>query len=149
MSYGQRFAALGLMSVLAVGSVATTMVLPTPAIAKPAANKTIVSSGQFQSGAHTTKGRAKVISKNGKYYLKLNQAFKTDSGPDLFVVLHKSRTPKTYTSDNYVSLGRLQSIEGTQVYEIPPSVKDPSIYESVVVWCKEFNVTFGHANLDS
>jgi hypothetical protein len=42
--------------------------------------------------------------------------------------------------------GDLQSTDGSQRYEIPADV-DIDAFKSAVIWCRQFNVTFGFAAL--
>jgi hypothetical protein len=113
-------------------------------------------SGSFVAGEHPTEGRVSIINENGKNYIELDQAFKTDKGPDLFVVLHRSKDiitdskPPSYPikEGEYISISALQNITGSQRYEIPSNV-NLSDYNSVAIWCKQFNVTFGTAALSS
>lgn len=50
-----------------------------------------------------------VVTENGKKYIELDEAFKTDNGPDLFVILHRSKKPPIsgIKEEDYVSIGRL------------------------------------------
>ncbi len=113
-------------------------------------------SGSFVAGEHPTEGRVSMISENGKNYIELDQSFKTDSGPDLFVILHRSKDvikdskPPSYPikEGEYINVSPLKNVSGTQRYEIPSNVK-LSDYNSVAIWCKQFNVTFGTAALSS
>jgi hypothetical protein len=104
-------------------------------------------SGIFQSVEHPTSGNARLI-KDAKqrHYLVLDNTFKTDPGPDLYVILHRSARPQSYNSKNYVILGRLQKVSGQQQYAIPSTI-NLSEYQSVVIWCRQFNATFGYAPL--
>jgi Electron transfer DM13 len=98
------------------------------------------------SAEHPTAGKARVVQDGTKRYLVLDQAFRTDAGPDLFVLLHRAASPKTYAKNDYVLLGALKSTTGEQRYEIPANV-DPKAYQSVVIWCRQFSATFGYAKL--
>ncbi|MBE9040746.1 DM13 domain-containing protein [Oscillatoriales cyanobacterium LEGE 11467] len=102
--------------------------------------------GDFIEAAHKTTGMAHLIVENGISYIELDEEFKTDDGPDLFVLLHDDAVPESYERDNYISLGELQAKSGTQRYEIPEGT-DVSEYGSVAIWCREFDVTFGYATL--
>jgi Electron transfer DM13 len=106
----------------------------------------VLASGNFVDSEHPTKGLAEVVTQNGKNYLRLNKAFKSDEGPDVFVLLHREDSPKKYKKSDYVSLGRLQKIRGKQLYRIPQQV-NVSEFKSVVIWCRQFNATFGFAPL--
>ena len=98
------------------------------------------------AAAHPTEGSAQIVEVDGQYYLELDEAFRSDDGPDLFVVLHTQAVPESYGPDDFVNLGRLQSIEGAQRYAIPAGV-DIAALQSAVIWCQQFNVTFGYATL--
>ncbi len=54
----------------------------------------------------------------------------------------------SYTNENAVILGMIQSFSGMQQYYIPAQI-NPDDYEAVIIWCKEFNVTFGAAKMMS
>ncbi len=108
----------------------------------------VLASGNFVDSEHPTKGLAEIVTQNGKKYLRLNKAFKSDDGPDVFVLLHREDSPKKYKKSDYISLGRLQKIRGKQLYRIPNSV-DITGFKSVVIWCRQFNATFGYAPLSS
>ena len=103
-------------------------------------------SGTFKSAEHPTKGGVKVVTENGKNYLEFDENFKTDSGPDLFVILHRDDTlPITGIQEkDYVSIAALKNTSGTQRYEIPANV-NLADFKSVAVWCRQFNATFGYA----
>ena len=103
-------------------------------------------SAPFVSAGHPTSGAAKVVEVDGQSYLEFDSDFSSDNGPDLFVLLHTEAVPESYSADKYVNLGRLQSVAGGQRYAIPEGV-DVSAYKSAVIWCRQFNVTFGYATL--
>ncbi|BAZ66193.1 hypothetical protein NIES4106_09400 [Fischerella sp. NIES-4106] len=118
---------------------------------------TVTKSGNFVSGEHTTQGTARIITKNGKSFLELEQSFKTsNSGPDLVVILHRSDNvigstkPPSYSlkKGDYVILGRLQKFSGAQTYAIPDNI-NLAEYKSAVIWCRKFNATFGAAKLSN
>jgi len=106
-----------------------------------------VKSGTFVAGEKPTQGNARIVTEGGSY-LELDQSFKTDRGPDLFVILHRSDTPKTYDAQEYVNLGRLQNLNGPQRYAISEDVNVAN-FRSVAIWCRQFNVGFGYAKLNS
>ncbi len=119
----------------------------TAASAAPSAVE-VLASGNFVDSEHPTKGLAEIVTQNGKKYLRLNKAFRSDEGPDVFVLLHREDSPKKYKKSDYVSLGRLQKTRGKQLYRIPQQV-DITEFKSVVIWCRQFNATFGYAPLSS
>ncbi len=116
---------------------------PTATLAKATSR-----SGNFVTAAHSTQGMVSLVTDNGQRYLKFDETFKTDNGPDLMVLLHRQTVPKSYSKENYQSLGRLEQVSGTQRYRIPADV-NPEDFSSVVIWCRKFNVTFGYATLSN
>nr|WP_242032899.1 DM13 domain-containing protein [Oscillatoria sp. FACHB-1406] len=105
-----------------------------------------MSGASFVSVDEPTKGTASIVTENGQSFLVLDEAFSTKEGPDVLVLLHKEAVPKSYTESNYLNLGKLQKISGTQRYAIPAgtNVKD---FRTVSLWCRKFKVTFGYAPL--
>lgn len=98
----------------------------------------------FVEAAHPTTGSAQIVSEGGQRYLEFDAAFRSAGGPDLFVLLHKEAVPRTYSPDDYVNLGRLEKTDGAQRYAIPADV-DIEALKSAVIWCRQFDVTFGYA----
>ena len=115
---------------------------PCAAAANPCAAAS--STGSFKTVSSDTSGGATIVEENGKRYLEFDDTFSTENGPDLFVLLHKEATPESYSSGKFVNLGDLQSIAGSQRYEIPEDVSVED-FQSAVIWCRQFNVTFGFA----
>ena len=104
-------------------------------------------SGSFVGVDHPTQGQAKIIEEDGIKYLEIAQNFQTDRGPDLKVILHNSSTVDTKVQEGeYLSLGALRSPKGSQRYQLPNDI-DLSQYQSVAIWCEEYNITFGYASL--
>ena len=94
--------------------------------------------GDFVSGVHPTSGKAAV--NEDKTILSFTN-FKTDEGPKLLVYL----TTDVNATD-FVNLGDLKGIEGDFTYNIPANT-DLSKYKIVNVWCVDFSVSFGTAEL--
>lgn len=114
-------------------------------------------SGTFVSGEAPTEGMVQIVTENGERYLELDESFKTsDQGPDLFVILHRSddvlatTEPPAYPlqEGDYVVLGPLEEFTGAQRYPIPEEVNLDD-YQSAVIWCRQFNATFGVAKFES
>ena len=98
-------------------------------------------------GSKTTNGQIRIINENGQRYIEFDQSFVTDRGPDLKVILHRNPSVRSQIRENnYLEIAPLQSFRGTQRYLIPQEV-DLSQYSSVAIWCRQFNVTFGYAEL--
>ena len=110
------------------------------------ANASIAKSGQFVTAEHETQGNAKIVTENGQRYLEFDSAFRSDNGPDLFVLLHREGRPTNYKNGDFVRLGRLQNTSGKQRYAIPADVS-LNEFKSAVIWCRAFNATFGFAPL--
>ncbi|MEA5582768.1 DM13 domain-containing protein [Nodularia harveyana UHCC-0300] len=108
----------------------------------------VAEAGSFQDAEHSTQGRVSVITEEGKSYLEFDQNFKTDNGPDLFVILHRSEIPPVsdIQEKDYVSIAALENINGTQRYALPDDLNLPD-FKSVAIWCRQFNTTFGYAVL--
>jgi len=95
--------------------------------------------GVFVSDAHPTMGTATV--NEAVTNLSLTK-FKTDDGPKLLLYLSTE-----VDSKDYVDLGDLKGLEGDFNYAIPTGT-DIEKYKYVVVWCVDFSVSFGHAELE-
>lgn len=132
-------ATLGLASVLALAPISGSIL---PLQTQPA----FAAEGDFITGDKTTEGSVKIVEEDGKRYLELSQDFRTGRGPDVFVLLHKQATPESYAAENFINLGMMDRFRGSQRYEIPADATLED-YQSVVIWCREFDVTFGHAEL--
>jgi hypothetical protein len=104
--------------------------------------------GSFQAAEHPTKGNARIIQEGGRNYLEFDQSFRSDSGPDLFVILYRDGTvPKSgIRESDYVNIAPLKSTSGSQRYLVPERV-NLADYKSVAIWCRQFNATFGFAPL--
>lgn len=140
----------------AVEHVSSTLTHPVASstwMAQNAKQPKVIKSGRFQSGEHPTQGTVRIITQNGKTFLELDQGFKTSSaGPDLVVALHRSgnvlgsTTPPAYPlkQGEYVVLAPLRKFNGAQRYAIPANLNLAN-FQSAVIWCRQFNATFGAA----
>ena len=76
--------------------------------------------------------------------------FRAANGPDLRVMLSANPAPRNPVSLNEgglaLDLGRLKGNVGNQNYGIPAGI-DPRLYNSVVIYCRRFNVVFSTATL--
>lgn len=96
--------------------------------------------GDFVSAAHKTSGIATIDQE--KTTLTLTN-FKTDSGPDLNIYLTSSLG--AITSD-FIDLGNIKGVKGNYTYDLPDNL-DYTQYKFVIVWCVDFDVNFGYAEL--
>lgn len=94
--------------------------------------------GGFVGDAHPTSGTA-TVSKDRNTLTLTN--FKTDAGPKLLLYLSTD-----VDSNDFVNLGELKGLEGDFEYNIPQDT-DLNTHKYVVVWCVDFFVSFGHAEL--
>ncbi|NCJ06272.1 electron transfer flavoprotein [Synechococcales cyanobacterium C] len=104
--------------------------------------------GMFVPVEKTTTGQVVVRSENGRTYLEFSEDFQTSSGPDLHVLLDIASTPPDAYANiaSYVKLGSLESARGAQRYEVPEDVQVAD-YQSVVIWCEQFDMVYGYAPL--
>ncbi len=150
-------ATLGIIALLSVGCAkevssnqVDTQSQPVTSVTTPVAqaSQTGSQAGTFKAAEHPTQGMVQVVTDNGKRFLEFDQAFKTDNGPDLFVILHRSDAPPVsgIKEQDYVRIARLQKVSGTQRYALPDNV-NLADFGSVAIWCRAFNATFGYAPL--
>ena len=101
---------------------------------------TLIKSGMLVGVGHTVSGTASIYESAGKKTVLLDP-YSSQNGPDLKVYLSKDEK-----ATSYINLGKLKSTDGKQSYEIPdnPDVTD---YKFVLVWCEQFTVIFGKAEL--
>lgn len=100
-------------------------------------------SGSFVSGAHETRGTARIVSAGGGSVLTLTD-FRTDAGPDLFVYAVPSGA--TDSVDGGIRLGGLKGNIGNQQYELPAGL-ELAPGTTIMIWCRAFSVAFGSALL--
>ena len=105
---------------------------------KPEDVVAVFSKGKFVSDEHKTSGTCTVSLDKSKLSF-VN--FRTDNGPQLLVYLTDE-----IGSDDFVDLGALQGIKGDFEYSIPDDT-DLNKHKLVVIWCVDFSVSFGHAEL--
>ncbi|MDX2216327.1 MAG: DM13 domain-containing protein [Oculatellaceae cyanobacterium bins.114] len=152
-----RFSAAGLVTMVAVLStvIDNGVALPSTAITQPGtlvaqSRPTALASGTFVAAEQPTTGSARIVlGDDGTRYLELGDNFSTSSqGPDLHVLLSPSATPPASYSEQqsgqYINLGGLRQPTGAQRYPIPDAV-NLSNFQSVVIWCRMANATFGYA----
>jgi len=104
------------------------------------ATPVLIASGTF-AGAddfHQGSGEASVIRlADGSLVLTLAD-FEVTNGPDLRVTI--------FDGSDYLDLGALKGNIGNQNYVIPPGT-DLAAFESVVIWCRAFDMPFAVAPL--
>ncbi len=108
-----------------------------------------LSTGQFHSVAHETKGQANIFQlADGRRTLRLTE-FETSNGPDVRVYLvaaNDAADSETVKNAGFIEIGALKGNIGDQNYDIPSDV-DLTKYRAVTIWCRRFGVNFGTAPL--
>ncbi len=105
--------------------------------------------GELVDHGHQGDGTANVITDGTRTFLRFEDDFDIDNGPDLNVYLVRgvdADGPAGAFDDDFIDLGDLKGNVGAQNYEIPEGV-DISEYNTVVIWCVRFGVAFNAANL--
>lgn len=107
-------------------------------------NAALKFSGNFMQGPYgnNVNGRAEIYEKNGTYTLAFNDGFTISNGPDLYVYVSKEQQPS-----QFVSLGKLKSVNGGQIYTFTSSVNFDE-YKYAVVHCQQYNPLFSYALLE-
>jgi Electron transfer DM13 len=92
-------------------------------------------------GFHNAEGSAKVIPLgDGNTILRLEN-FKSTNGPNVHLYLATDKS-----ASNFIDLGKLKANNGNQNYNIPHGT-DLAKYSMALIWCKDFSVLFGSAQL--
>jgi hypothetical protein len=103
-------------------------------------NDSLKLAGMFQREVHATSGTVKLLLRETDQLLVLEN-FRTDNGPALYVYLSRDRGVT-----QSINVGLLKSTSGTFSYEVDATV-DIKDYSYVLIWCREFAVLFGSAEL--
>lgn len=110
----------------------------------------VLAEGSFIDKAHASSGVASVLNDGSSQRFLRFEDFETDNGPDLFVYLTSADAAagdNEFDRDGeFINLGELKGNIGDQNYEIPVDV-DLDQFDTVVIWCRRFSVSFGAADL--
>lgn len=110
----------------------------------------VIARGQFRDGdpGHHGKGMVKLIrGADGMLTLRFED-FSVTNGPDLYVILSSDPRGGRSSADDGLNLGRNRATDGNINYAIPAGT-DLSAYQSVIIWCRQFNVVFAVATLEA
>ncbi len=124
-----------------------------PSAAAPA-GPVQLAAGSLISHEHTTSGTVRIIKQPDGMRVLTLEDLDTSNGPDVHVWLSAAHVVEgtggwfTAGSADHYDLGLIKGNQGNQVYEIPADV-DLSRYKSVDLWCVQFSVSFGAAELVS
>jgi hypothetical protein len=111
-----------------------------------------LAAGSLISHEHTTSGTVRIIKQQDGVRVLTLEDLDTSNGPDVHVWLSAAHVVEgtggwfTAGSADHYDLGIIKGNQGNQVYEIPADV-DLSKYKSVDLWCVQFSVSFGAAEL--
>lgn len=124
----------------------------TPASGAPPATPVVLSSGTFISHEHDTTGTVSVIEKPDGSRILAIENLDTTTGPDVHVWLSAGEVIggfagwRTAGGAPRVDLGPIKGNRGDQVYAVPATT-DLARFPAVVLWCVQFDVSFGAAEL--
>jgi Electron transfer DM13 len=98
-------------------------------------------SGQFSSApGESVSGKALILFQNGAYSIALEN-LDVSNGPDLHLYLSTD-----LHAEYFIDLGKLKSTRGNQVYTLT-SGPDITQYKYALIFCQQYNVLFGSAEL--
>jgi hypothetical protein len=101
----------------------------------------LLKEGMFMgTSGHPVSGAAKIYDDMGEHVVQFEN-FSSINGPDLKVYLSTD-----INASDFISLGALKSTTGMQSYEIS-GTPDYSKYKFVLIWCQQFSVLFGSAEV--
>lgn len=102
-----------------------------------------VAPGTFVSvGNKNVKGTLIIEERGDELFLILNSDFKTQSGPDLRVVLREGTN-----HDSMLTISDLLAFDGEQEYKIPLTKEALEVFDHIVIYCAQAHVDFGIASL--
>jgi Electron transfer DM13 len=104
------------------------------------AQATLLKQGTFAGIGHAVSGMVKVYDDAGRKVVVLDP-FSSQNGPDLKVYLSKDQK-----ASQFMNLGPLKSTVGKQSYDVA-GMPDLDEYPFVLIWCKQYSVLFGKAEL--
>lgn len=111
-----------------------------------------LAAGTLISHEHATSGTVRIIQQPDGLRVLTLENLDTSNGPDVHVWLSAAHVVEgiggwyTAGSADHYDLGLIKGNQGNQVYEVPADV-DLSLYKSVDLWCVQFSVSFGAAEL--
>lgn len=130
--------ALSLLTLAACVKDEPIIIIDEPVVTNP--GDSTLAKGSFSNGIHAVSGDVKLVkNKDGNLFLAFEN-FKTDAGPDIRIYLSTDKTASDFTEISPdVNVG---------TYQIPvPTAAKIGSQTFVLVWCKQFSVLFGSAEL--
>ena len=104
-----------------------------------ATNQKLLAQGTFSNGVHATSGTVKLY-ESGAVRTLVFSDFKSEAGPDLRIWLAQNKQ-----AQNYVEVSA-KLATGNFFIELPAAA-DPAKQMQVLIWCKQYSVLFGSAQL--
>jgi hypothetical protein len=139
--------------------VASAEPAPSPTAESPAGTPTTAPAGPVQlavgsliSHEHATTGTVRIIQHPGGKRVLTLENLDTSNGPDVHVWLSAADVVEgtagwfTAGSAEYFDVGMIKGNQGNQVYALPDEL-DLARFKSVDLWCVQFSVSFGAAQL--
>ncbi|WP_200951942.1 DM13 domain-containing protein [Arthrobacter sp. Soil736] len=111
-----------------------------------------LAAGSLISHEHATSGSVRILGQPNGDRLLILENLDTSNGPDVHVWLSAADVVEgtggwfTAGGADHHDLGLIKGNQGNQVYAIPAGV-DLKKYKSVDLWCVQFSVSFGAAQL--
>lgn len=103
-------------------------------------NVKVLYTGKFKNGSNPTSGKISVVEDSDGIRKLHIEDLKSDSGPDLRLVLSE-----TITAQNNIEIVAKPK-NGTYSLDIPNNI-DFQKYKFALIWCKRFTKVFGSAEL--
>ena len=109
----------------------------------PASAQDVARSGTFaDAGGHAAAGGVELVEEGGAYTVVLGPDFSMDDAPDAYLAFGSADAWAEGTD-----FAMLEGAGGAQSYAVPDGI-DPSAYDAVWLWCREFAVPLGVATLE-
>ncbi|MBB3839682.1 hypothetical protein FHS57_003691 [Runella defluvii] len=105
-----------------------------------ATGQTLLYQGTFESAVHPTSGTVRVYEDKDKKRTLVFENFKTDAGPDLRIYLAEDKSVS-----NFIQVTN-EVKNGNSSVAIPANANLQK-QNYVLIWCKQFSVLFGAAQL--
>jgi hypothetical protein len=102
--------------------------------------KKLLFEGSFTNGAHPTSGKAGIYQDDMGEITLVFDNFKTDAGPDLRIYMAEDKSVS-----NFIEI--TNKVENGNKSYVLPKTWDSAKQRQVLIWCKQFSVLFGSAEL--
>ena len=121
--------------------------LPAPASGSPTGATAVLAEGLLEGADsfHTGEGGVRIIRTPQGGHIVRFENFSVRNGPDLFVYVTPDPEGDT-EADGAENISPLRATSGDVSYDIPPAV-DAKAIRAVVIYCKQFRITFATAKL--